>query len=240
MGLINLSDREKRAIETIDSGVLHDLIDQAIRSERLGELSSLPLYNCGEYVTSKLRYFDKALAAYRIAKSAKKREETLYFARKAGSDLTFAFGQMKQRLEVEERESQLFFISDPSMPPFRLTHDMQVRVSYRWRRTIEDEWTSGSIIFKHKVRPRFDYHALAQPKPKRKPSARKVAEERESDLLREWEHLEQLAHWSVRDYFRAGHDGVDIPDDFEVSLGGGDHLNNFSADFWGRKATISS
>lgn len=236
MGLINLSDREKQAIGAIDRGALHDLIDQAIKSEHVGKLSSLPLSNCGEYVAAKLRYFDQALAAYRIAKSAKKREETLYSAHKAGSDLTFAFGQMRQRLEVEERESQLFFIYDPTMPPFRLTQDMQVRVSYRWRRTIEDEWTTGSIIFKHKVRPRFDYHALAQPKPKRKPSARKLGEVRENDLRREWEHLEQLAHWSVRDYFRAGHDGAGIPGEFEVRLGDGDHLNNFSADFWGRRS----
>ncbi|MER8481649.1 hypothetical protein [Mesorhizobium sp. M1322] len=234
MGLMNLSDREKQAIGAIDSGALHDLVDQAIRSEQLGKLSNLPLYNCGEYVATKLRYFDQALAAYRIAKSAKKREEMLHSARKAGSDLTFAFGQMKQRLEVEERESQLFFIDDPTIAPFRLTQDMQVRVSYRWRRTIEDEWTAGSIIFKHKVQPRFDYRAIAQPKPKR--SARKLAEDRETDLLREWEHLEQLAHWSVRDYFRAGHDGAGIPGEFEVRLGDGDHLNNFSANFWGRKA----
>lgn len=97
--------------------------------------------------------------------------------------------------------------------------------------------TSGSIIFKHKVRPRFDYHTLAQPEPKRKPSARKLAEDRENELLREWEHLERLAHWSVRDYFRAGHDGAGIPAEFEVRLGDSDHLNNFSADFWGAKPT---
>lgn len=236
MGLINLSDREKQAIGAINSGELHDLVDQAIRSEHLGKLSSSPLYDCGEYVATKLRYFDQALAAYRIAKSAKKLEETLYSAHKAGGDLTFAFGQMKQRLEVEEREGQLFFVCDPTMPPFGLTENMQIRVSYRWRRTTEDEWTSGSIIFKHKVRPRIDYHALALPKPKRKPSARKLAEDRENDLLREWEHLERLAHWSVRDYFNAGHDGAGIPGQFEVRLGEGDRLNNFSADFWERKA----
>ncbi|MCV3211683.1 hypothetical protein OHD62_34285 [Mesorhizobium sp. YC-39] len=232
MGPINLSDREKQAIGAINSGELHDLVDEAMRSEHLGKLSSLPLYDCGEYVATKLRYFDRALAAHRIAKSAKKREETLYSAHKAGSDLTFAFGQMEQRLEVEEREGQLFFVCDPTILPFGLTQNMQMRVSYRWRRTTEDAWTSGSIIFKYKVQPRFDYDALAQPKPKRKPSARKLAEDRENDLLREWEHLGLLAHWSVRDYFKAGHDGAGIPGQFEVRLGDGDRLNNFSADFW--------
>ncbi|ODT77147.1 MAG: hypothetical protein ABS76_28265 [Pelagibacterium sp. SCN 64-44] len=236
MGLINLTERERNAIGSVDSVALQDLVDQAIRSGHLGNLSGLSLYDCGEYVAANLRHFERALAAHRIAKSAKKREETLYTLHKAGSDLTFAFGQMKQRLEIEDRENQLFYVFDPTMPPFRLTPDMQVRVSYRWRRTIEDEWTSGSIVFRNKVPPRFDYHALAQPKPTRKPSARKLAEGREAELLREWEHLEQLAHWSVRDYFRAGHNGADIRKEFAVRLSDRDHLNNFSADFWGRKA----
>ncbi|NTF34119.1 hypothetical protein [Rhizobium skierniewicense] len=238
MGLINLGSREKQAIDAINSGELHDLVDEAIRSEHLGKLSSLPLYDCGEYVAGKLRYFDRALGAYRIAKSVKKRDETQYSARKAGSDLMFAFRQMKQRVEVEERDGQLFFVHDPALPPFRLTEDMQVRVSYRWRPTVEEEWSSGSIVFKHRVRPRFDYLALAQPKPKRKPSARKVAEDLENNLFREWEHLEQLAHWSVRDYFRAGNDGTGIPDQFEVQLVDGEQLNNFSADFWVRKPNM--
>lgn len=234
MGLINLTERERNTIGAVDSLALQDLVDQAIRSGHLGNLSGLSLYDCGEYVAAKLRHFDQALAAHRIAKSAMKREQTLYTVHKAGRDLTFAFGQMKQRLEVEDRENQLFYVFDPTMPPFRLTQDMQVYVSYRWRRTIEDEWTSGSIVFRHKAPPRLDYHALAQPK--RKPSARKLAEDRQAELLREWEHLERLAHWSVRDYFRAGHNGVDIPKEFDVRLGDRDHLNNFSADFWGRKA----
>ncbi|MER9025946.1 hypothetical protein NKI01_25915 [Mesorhizobium sp. M0815] len=236
MGLMNLSDREKQAIGAIDSGALHDLVDQAIRSEQLGKLSNLPLYNCGEYVATKLRYFDQALAAYRIAKSAKKREGILHSIRKAGSDLTFAFGQMKQRLEVEERESQLFFIYDPTIAPFRLTQDMQVRVSYKWRRTIEDEWTSGSIIFKHKVQPRFDYHTIAQPKSKRKPSAREACGGPRDRPATRMGAPRAAGSLVSGDYFRAGHDRGGIPGEFEVRLGDGDHLNNFSADFWGRKA----
>jgi hypothetical protein len=236
MGLVNLSTREKQAIDALNSGELHDLVDEAIRSEHLGKLSSLPLYDCGEHVASKLRYLDRALAAYRIAKSARKRDETLYSARKAGSDLTFAVGQMKHRVQVEVRDGQLFLVHDPAMPPFRLTEEMQVRVSYKWRRTAEDDWASSSIVFKHMFRPRFDHHALAHPKPKRKPSARKFAEDLENNLFREWKDLEQLAHWSVRDYFRAGNDGTSIPDQFEVRLGDGEQLNNFSADFWEREA----
>ncbi|WP_136661756.1 hypothetical protein [Nitratireductor sp. XY-223] len=111
---------------------------------------------------------------------------------------------------------------------------MRVRVSYRWRQSAEEDWNSGSILFKYKVRPGVDRYALSQSKPKRKPSARKLAEDRENDLRREWEHFEKLAHWSVRDYFRAGHNGADIPDEFEVKTGDSDHLNNFSADFWER------
>lgn len=234
MGLINLEDREKRAIAAIDKRELDRLIDEAITYEQHGKFSNLPLHDCGDYVSNKLRYFDGALADYRKAKSAKKREETLYLAQKAGRDLTFAVSQMKQRLEVEEREGQLFHVFDPSMPPFSLTENMRVRVSYRWRMSAEDDWNSGSILFKHKVRPRRDPYAAMQPKPKRKPSARKLAEDRENDLRREWEHLEQLAHWSVRDYFREGHDGAVIPDEFETKTDDRGHLNNFSADFWKR------
>lgn len=234
MGLINLEDREKRAIAAIDNRELDRLIDEAITYEQHGKFSNLPLHDCGDYVSSKLRSFDRALTEYRKAKSAKKREETLYSAQKAGRDLTFAIMQMKQRLEVEEREGQLFRVFDPSMPLITPTDNMRVRVNYRWRSSAEDDWNSGSILFKYKFRPRRDPYTLTQPKPKRKPSARKLAEDRENELRREWEHLEQLAHWSVRDYFRAGHDGADIPDEFEVKTDDRGHLNNFSADFWER------
>lgn len=234
MGLINLEDRQTRAIAAIDTSELDRLIDEAITYEQHGKLNNLPLHECGDYVSGRLRSFDQALTEYRKAKSAKKRDETLYSARKAGHDLSFAVGQMKQRVEVEEREGLLFRVFDPSIPPFSLTENMQVRVSYRWRRSAGDDWNSGSILFKYKVRPRVDPYAFSQPKPKRKPSARKLAEDRENDLRREWEHLEQLAHWSVRDYFRAGHDGAGIPDEFEVKTGDREHLNNFSCDFWDR------
>ena len=45
MGLINLTEREKNAIEAVDSVALQDLVDQAIRSEHLGSLSGLSLYD---------------------------------------------------------------------------------------------------------------------------------------------------------------------------------------------------
>ncbi|WP_428699346.1 hypothetical protein [Stappia sp.] len=233
MGLLNLTDSEKRAIAAINSGELDELIDSAIRFERFGELSRLPLRNCGEFVSGRLRYFEEALAAYRIAKSVKNREAKLYSARKAGSDLSFAVDQMKQRLEVEERENHLFYVFDPVFTPFNLSENMHVRVSYRWRRRTEDEWTSGSILFKYNARPRIDNYW--RDKSRRKPSAKKLADDRETDLRHQWEHLVQLAHWSVRDYFREGKDGFGIPDMFEIKVKEGGHLNNFSANFWQRK-----
>ncbi|WP_417417640.1 hypothetical protein [Hoeflea sp.] len=208
MGRIILEDREKQAIAAIDNAELDRFVDEAITYEQRGRLNNLPLHDCGEYVSGKLRSFDRALTQFWKAKSAKKREETLYAAQKVGRDLTFAVGEMKQRLEVEEREGQLFHVFDPSMP---LTENMRVRVSYRWRSSVEDDWNSGSILFKYKIRPRSPPHTLRHPKPKLKPSARKLAEDRGNELRREWEHLEQLAHWSVRDYFRAGHDGAASP-----------------------------
>lgn len=100
MGLINLSDRERKAIGAIDGEKLRENIDQAITTERLGQFSNLPLNDAGEPVTAKLRYFGQALTAYRIAKSARKRNETSRAVQKAGGDLLLAVSQMKERLET--------------------------------------------------------------------------------------------------------------------------------------------
>ena len=198
----------------------------------MGRLSSLPLYDCGEFVSSRLRYFEKALTEYRNSKSSKKRESTLFHARRAGSDIIFAFGQMKDRLETEEKEGELFYVNDPSFPPSFLTNGMRARVSFRWRGAETDQWTHGAIEFAHEVTPRLDLYALTQPKPKRKPSKMQLEEQRQDELRVEWEHLELLAHTSVRDYFKAGHDGAAIPKVFTAKVGHDGRLNNFSADFW--------
>lgn len=76
MGEINLEQREIEAIKGVDERELSELIDEAIRTESVGDLYRLRLRDCGEYVASKLHYFEKALNNYRNAKSAKKREET--------------------------------------------------------------------------------------------------------------------------------------------------------------------
>src|SRR3546814_781659 len=170
MGEINIPHDQQGAIAAIDARELDRLIEQAIREERSSDLHRLALANCGSYIATKLHSFDRALAKHREAKAQRKRAETGDALRRAGRDLSFAVGAMKQRLETEQKEAQLFIVDDQIMPPHRFSKHLSVRVSYRWRRTVDDEWAFGSITFVHDVDLRPDY---ATPIPKRKPSAAK-------------------------------------------------------------------
>ncbi|MES6350847.1 hypothetical protein U6U03_12115, partial [Cutibacterium acnes] len=114
--------------------------------------------------------------------------------------------------------------------PYRFSKELSVRVGYRWRRTVEDEWTFASITFTHVHDPRPDY---TLPIPKRKPSAAKQEQERQNSLYQTWEHLMRGALYSVRDYFRDGGDGDKIPDTFQATVDSHSRgLNNYSTQFW--------
>jgi len=226
MSEINLPRGVRDALKSIDADVLDRLIAQCLREERSDALRILRLENCGEYVASRLREYERTLREHGQAKAAKKRSETS----RAGDELANAVRQMKHRIEREENEEAFFRVEDQIMPPSRLSERISVRVSYRWRRTIEDEWKSGSITFSHVVDSRPDY---TKPQPTRKPSAAKVEQERQDRLYREWDYLRQLGLGSVKDYFRAGGDGAAIPETFHAKADSYTRgLNNFSADFW--------
>ncbi len=230
MGEINIPRDQQTAITAIDARELDRLIDQAIREERSGELHRLPLAACGSHIGTKLHSFDRALAKHREAKAPRKRAETGDALRRAGHDLSFAVGAMKQRLETEQKDAQFFIVDDQIVPPYRFTTQMSVRVSYRWRRTIEDEWQWGSITFVHHHDPRPNY---AVPVSTRKPSAAKQEQELQNRLYQTWEHLMRGALYSVRDYFRDGGDGAKIPETFQVTVDSYSRdLNNYSTQFW--------
>ena len=230
MGEINIPRDQQTAITAIDARELDRLIDQAIREERSGELHRLPLAACGSHIGTKLHSFDRALAKHREAKAPRKRAETGDALRRAGHDLSFAVGAMKQRLETDQKDAQLFIVDDQIVPPYRFTTQMSVRVSYRWRRTIEDEWQWGSITFVHHHDPRPNY---AVPVSTRKPSAAKQEQELQNRLYQTWEHLMRGALYSVRDYFRDGGDGAKIPETFQVTVDSYSRdLNNYSTQFW--------
>jgi len=230
MGTINISREEKDALKAIDGVTLNRLIEQCLRNRCLDALRSLRLENCGPYVYAKFRAFGENLAEYADAKAEKKRAETERRASRAASDLTIAVQRMKDRLETEEREGLLFYVDDQVFPPDRFSERVSVRVNYRWRSSVEDPWAYGSIAFSHTVDLSPDYTRLS---PKRKSSAAKQAEAREEMLYGAWEHLVRLSLFSVRDFFRNGGNGGEIPETFQVRkdpFAGG--LNNFSAKFW--------
>ncbi|WP_314951968.1 hypothetical protein [Bradyrhizobium cosmicum] len=229
MGEINIPRDQQIALASIDASELDRLIEQAIREERSGDLHRLALSNCGSYVATKLHFFERALAKHREAKALRKRAETESTLRRAGHDLSFAVGAMQRRMETEQKEAQLFVVDDQIMPPHRFSKHLSVRVSYRWRRTVDDEWRFGSITFIHEVDLRPDY---TTPFPKRKPSAAKQEQDQEDRLYQNWEHLMRGALCSVRDYFREGGDGDKIPETFQATVDSHSRaLNNYSTRF---------
>lgn len=230
MGEINLSRDKQDAIKSIDTRELDKLVEEAIRYEELGDLYSLPLERCGPYVSDKLRLFREALVDHRKAKAAKKREETRDALRRAARYLTYAVADMKCRLEEEETDRQFFYVDDQIIPPYRFSERLEVRVRYQWRRTLEEQWTHGSITFVHDVVSRPDY---LSPKPTGKPSAAQRERDRQSQLWQTWDQLMKGALYSMRDYFRDGGDGSKIPEIFQATVDahrGG--LNNYSTRFW--------
>jgi hypothetical protein len=111
---------------------------------------------------------------------------------------------------------------------------LYIRVSFRWRKSIEDDWQHGSIRFHHQAQPPRPVYG--QPLPKRKPSAAKQAEELQRDLAQTWAHMMRSALYTVRDYFQEGGDGALIPKEFEAVVDPHTrHLNNFSLNFWRKK-----
>jgi hypothetical protein len=230
MGEINIPRDQQATLAKIDDSELESLIDRALRDERVGDLHRLSLANCGSYIANQLMYFERALTKHRQAKASRKREETGNAARRAAHDLSFAVRAMKKRMVQEQEEGQLFFVDDKIMQPLHFSKHLSVRVGYRWRRSVGDEWTFGSITFVHDV----DLHPnYSTPAPKRKPSATKQEQNLQSRLFKEWEHLASGALYSVRDYFRDGGDGESIPDTFQVTVDAHSRgLNNYSTQFW--------
>lgn len=230
MGEINISGEVQDALNAIDTEVLDKLIEQCLHEERPDVLRILRLESCGAYVAAQFREYVRTLAEYGNAKAAKKRTETKFRVRHVGRNLAHAVQEMKHRVKTEEEEGCLFYVDDQIMPPCRFSERVTVRVSYRWRRTIEDELAGGSITFLHDVDLRPD-HTMSLPK--RKLSATKQEQERQSKLYHEWKHLMELGLCSVRDYFREGGNGTTIPQSFQAKTDSYTRgLNNYSARFW--------
>ncbi len=229
MGGLYIHPGDAEALRTIDLRELERLVDEAIWQSRSGELHSLRLSSCGQYVSTRLYRFDQAIIAHNKAKAAKKRAETATDVRRAGMDLVDAVRAMKHRLEEDEKEQQLFYVDDVVMAPRDFTPSMSVRIGYRWREAADDAWTFGSITFLHEYDTSPDY---TLPRPTRKMSKAKEADQLQDTLYRVWDHLRSSALQSVREYLKSGRDRGAIPETFRVATGHGRHLNNYSTQFW--------
>lgn len=231
MSLINLTQDQKVALDDLDEDVLDRLIDDALFTGRPDGLRRLPLDRCGLFVSGRLRDFETALSRFDGSKAATKRARTEDEARRAGSRLSHAVAQMKHRRAEEEEEGTLFRIEDRFIhQPIRPGKRMSVTIRYRWRPSVDNDWTDGHITFEHVHDPRPDFLREAS---RPKLSAARRQREEEDDLLRVWESLRDSALFSLRDYFREGGDGSKVPRSFKVTVDAYyGTLNNHSADFW--------
>lgn len=229
MGILNVPQAEAAVLKTIDSRRLSSLVAQCVHDEHGSCLRDLRLRECGPFVSSRLYAFERSLANYAAAKSAKKRDSTGQDAYRAGSDLENAVEQMKYRVATEEQERNLFFVDDQVMAPFSLHEELRAHASFRWREGIESDWQYGSTTFSHTYVAPPDYRQRTLT---RKPSEARQARDRQEELHREWEHLRDLGLQAIRDHFRKGSGGAAIPK--AVRAKADPHtgrLNNFSAEF---------
>lgn len=230
MGTFNLSDDELEAIKSLDEEELKLLIRQCLDDERTSRLLNERLDRLGPFVSQCHREFEAAVADSAKAKAKQKRDRTWSIASEAGGKLESAVSQMKQWAQTHEQERKLFFVDDMITPPHLFKSQLEVRVSYRWRESPEDEWTYGNILFSHLVDTRPD---PLTPLPKRKPSAAKQNAELQDALWRDWERLRDLGLYSVREFLREGGRPDGIPKAFTAKTDGyRGALNNFSCRFW--------
>lgn len=213
---IYIPDDQRTAIAAIDARKLDELLDQAIQEERSENLHSLHLASCGVYIATRFHSFQRALSKHRDAKSSRKLAETGNYLESVRRDLIFAVQSMQHRVEEEKKDEQYFHVQGEFVPLYRFGKRLTARVSYRWRKTVDSEWTHGSITFIHDVDLTPDY---SQPRPKRKLSAAKQQQEVQKQLSETWEHLMRGALYSVRDYFKQRGEAGNIPETFQAKVG---------------------
>ena len=230
MGEINLPRDERERIKGINQSLLSQCLEQCVREERAAALNTMRLYDCGEHISSKLRYFEQALVRYQTAKASKKRSDTLYDSQSAGRDLEHAVQVMKARVVQEEEQEKLFFVDDHIMQPYGFSEKLSVSIGYKWRKTIEDDWTYSRITFEYQVEKRLE-DVFSQSK--RTVSHAQQERSRREMLEDEWNGLMRHGLYSLRDYFRDGGSGSEIPLTFKVIPDTySRRLNNHSTKFW--------
>jgi hypothetical protein len=229
---IYVPHHERAALSAVDLGELDELLEKAVEEGRSGCLNKLKLGSCGSYVASRLLAFERALSSHREARSSQKRDQTASYLRSVKHELSFSVRSMQRRIEEEMQDEDVFYVQGELTPPYRFGQRLTATVSFRWRKTADDDWKRGSVTFTHDVDPFARHRLLA---PERKLSARKQQEEEQRHLSDTWEHLMRGALYSVRDYFKDGGDGGAIPASFAAKTDDSGYLNNHSTVFWTKK-----
>lgn len=230
MTYINVPHDQQRGISVVDMRALESAIDRCVTDERVSPLYELGLRECGEHVGSMLGAFERAMTAHNKAKAFAKREQTKVDVLRAGRGLAHALAAMKGRVEKEQEEGLLFQIDDQIRSPLHLSKRLTVSVNYSWLPSPVSNWAMGQITFIYAYSPLPDYSQLLA---KRKPSKAQVARDQQDEFYRQWEYLKRQALCAVRDFFRQGGTGNEIPEVFDAKPApNSGTLNNFSCRFW--------
>ncbi|MGP0171277.1 hypothetical protein ACSVIJ_05265 [Pseudomonas sp. NCHU5208] len=227
MGELNLSRLEIDAITAIQPDDLDRKLEECFQDGDTQRLHTLGLLRCGPYLSTQLRAFERALSEFMHAKAPRKLEETEERARRAASNLEHAVLQMKHRAETEQKEEQLFHVDDNIIPPSYLTEQLSVDIGYRWRPAPDAQWIFGHLTITHRAQLEPDFALTGT----RRNAKRE--QDRHDQLYREWEHLMRVSLHSLKEFFREGGDGAQVPKTFQARVDSHTRrLNNHSAQFW--------
>ncbi|MCG8910272.1 MULTISPECIES: hypothetical protein [Pseudomonas] len=230
MGEINTSRFEREALKALNMTELRKQVDNLVHSGQSGQLHGLGLTECGQFVGTNLHAFERALLEHRQAKSPTKRDRTMDSLLRAGRNLIHAVEERRRVVEEEEHDSMLFTVDDMVDKPTFFSQKLTVRVSYSWRAEREAKWMIGSIDFIYECDRVPSAEALAAGQKKGMARAKR---ERQVALQSEWNFLRRSALFSVRDYFKNGGNGAEIPKTYEVRKHPhGSVISHRSTDFW--------
>lgn len=228
--MLYLPESEKIALYSVDGHEHWKAIANAVDHQDMRYLSHLSLDRCGPAVAGRRDELAISIAKLRESQSSLTRRRRRVDVDRAARALSFVLNALIERARKEDEDRKLFVVNHLVDPPLALREEMSVWVSFSWRRSEEDQWSYGHIVFKHRYRPRI---SVDDAKRARKRSAAQREDDLEAALEREWTYLRDGALYAVRDYLRQGGDGQKIPEEFKVVT---DRytgaLDNFSCKFW--------
>ena len=224
-----------RAVRNIDEDLISDIIDKAITYEDNSKLRDINLEDCGSFLNGKLMWLERAIQGLKEAKSPKKKKEKEDFARSIEREISYGIRSVKSQAEDLANDLERFEVDEPYFDPPILNNFLKVKVRFRWRKSIEEPFSEGSITFLHKY---TDNPPVFRRSMSKRFRSSKKERDFQQDLSSCWERMQRCGIDSLKEFFRNGGEPKDVPEVFTMRVC--DYtgsLNNHSAKFWDHKGT---